>query len=71
MSETQMKPIWYFVGLMLLTMGTVIFISGLYHLVYPPATRTVLSEHHPAVWWGAFTAVFGGVMFLLSKKTSR
>jgi hypothetical protein len=60
-----MKTIWYFVGLLLLIMGTVITISGVYSLINPPAQAKVLSELHPDLWWG-FVMVAAGIVFLLT-----
>jgi hypothetical protein len=68
MSENNMKPIWYFVGLILLVIGGLILISGIYQLVYPPSKTTVLSELHPNLWWGSLMVVFGGGMFLKTRK---
>ncbi|PKL82306.1 MAG: hypothetical protein CVV24_10805 [Ignavibacteriae bacterium HGW-Ignavibacteriae-3] len=63
-----MKPIWYFVGLILIVMGGIIFLSGIYQFIDPPETKTVLAETHPAIWWGAIMFVFGGIMFLKTRK---
>jgi len=71
MSEQQMKPIWYFVGLILLIMGLVIFVNGIYQYLYPPATSTVLAKTHPDIWWGALMAIFGAVMFFSTRKKVR
>ena len=66
--EAQMKSIWYFVGLMLLTMGAVIFVSGIYFYFFPSGTATVLQELHPAIWWGAVMLIFGAIFFFSSKR---
>ena len=63
-----MKPIWYFVGLILLTMGGIIFLSGIYLLIDPPAVKTVLSETHPDIWWGAVMILFGLLLYLKNRK---
>ncbi|MBI3003883.1 MAG: hypothetical protein HYY49_00530 [Ignavibacteriales bacterium] len=63
-----MKPIWYFVGLMLTAMGILIFAAGIYQLFNPPEVRTVLAESHANIWWGAIMFLFGGFMYL---KTGR
>jgi FtsH-binding integral membrane protein len=70
MSEHQMKPIWYFVGLILLVIGGLVFLSGLYQLINPPTATTVLAELHPNLWWGVIMIVFGGVMYLKTRKQS-
>ena len=68
MSEHTMKSIWYFVGIILLVMGGIICMTGVYQLIHPPAITTVLSETHPNIWWGAVMILFGGVMYLKARK---
>ena len=63
-----MKPIWYFVGLILLAMGGIIFLTGIYLLFNPSSHHTVLSDSHPNVWWGIIMIVFGLIMFLKTRK---
>lgn len=70
MAEQRMKPIWYFVGLMLLMMGCLIALGGVYDLINPPVVKTVLGETHPNLWWGAVMAVFGGGLYWKSRKES-
>ena len=69
MSEHQMKSIWYFVGLMLVVMGLIVLGSGVSTALDPPATRTILAETHPGIWWGAVLATFGGLLFLRNRKS--
>jgi len=64
----QMKPIWYFVGLMLTAMGAVVLVSGLVDYSGERTVRTVLSELHPAIWWGAIMIVAGLILFLSNRK---
>jgi hypothetical protein len=67
--ETKpMKPIWYFVGLMLTAMGAVVLVSGLLDYSGERTARTVLSELHPAIWWGAVMIVAGMIFFLTNRK---
>jgi hypothetical protein len=56
-------PVWFFVGLLLLIYGVLIFISGLTEWSHPP--ETVLSNLHAAVWWGALLIVLGGIYCLM------
>lgn len=70
MSDHRMKPIWYFVGLMLLVMGSITLIAGIYEIISPPMTKTVLAETHPGIWWGAVMVAFGGFMYFKTRKQS-
>jgi hypothetical protein len=63
-----MKSIWYFVGLLLTTLGIIITISGLYSLISPPAEPKVLAYLHPDLWWGLFMLAFGLVFALLNRR---
>jgi len=42
-----MRPIWYFVGLLLTIIGVMILGAGVYDLFFPPARQTILAEMHP------------------------
>jgi hypothetical protein len=67
--ETKaMKPIWYFVGLMLTAMGAVVLVSGLFDYSGERTAKTVLSQLHPAIWWGAIMIVAGLILFLANRK---
>jgi uncharacterized membrane protein YdbT with pleckstrin-like domain len=66
----KMKPIWYFVGLMLTLMGLVIEISGLYRYFSAEHTKTVLENLHPEIWWGAII-IIAGVILLLANRRAR
>jgi FtsH-binding integral membrane protein len=60
MSEKHhIVPVWFFVGVLLLVYGAMIFISGLVEWSHPP--DTVLAELHAPVWWGMLLIVLGGV----------
>jgi hypothetical protein len=50
-------PVWFFVGVLLLVYGVLIFASGLAEWSHPP--DTVLAELHAPVWWGALLFVLG------------
>jgi hypothetical protein len=60
MAEDQrIIPVWFFVGVILLIYGVLIFATGIYGLFHPPVT--VLANLHPAVWWGALLTIIGAV----------
>jgi len=63
-----MKPIWYFVGLILLLIGSIIFISGFYLLFSPQETNPVLGELYPNIWWGALMILVGFIYVFKNKN---
>jgi predicted membrane channel-forming protein YqfA (hemolysin III family) len=67
----EMKSIWFFVGLMLLTMGAVVFISGIYYYNNPERGSTVLNDLHADIWWGAVIIIAGAIFFFSNLKKSR
>jgi amino acid permease len=66
----KMKPIWFFVGVILLVMGAVILGSGIYDLVRHVESNKVLGRLHPAVWWGGLMTVFGLLFVWLNRKST-
>lgn len=65
-----MKPIWYFVGLILTIMGGIILLSGIYNLANPPANQVVLAEKHPDIWWGAIMLVVGIIYIIKNRNVT-
>ncbi len=55
--KRRMVPVWFFIGVLLLIYGLIIFAIGIYALSYPP--ETVLGKYHPALWWGILLTVIG------------
>jgi hypothetical protein len=51
--------IWFFTGICLGVNGFLIFITGIYEIIHPPAQQVVLSNLHSNVWWGGALFVFG------------
>jgi hypothetical protein len=56
-------PVWFFVGVLLLIYGVMIFVSGLVEWSHPP--NTVLAELHAPVWWGALLTALGSIYCLM------
>ena len=56
--ETAELSIWFFCGILMLTYGVVLVITGIMEFHHPPPT--VLATLHPTLWWGLLIAVFGG-----------
>ncbi len=63
-----MKPIWFFVGLILLIMGIIIVLTGVYSLFNPAGDKKVLSDIHPDIWWGGIMVVVGLIYVLKNKN---
>jgi hypothetical protein len=61
--EHHMIPVWFFVGVLLLIYGILIFIQGVVEWSNPP--NTVLSNLHPTFWWSLILIVLGA---LFTKK---
>ncbi|HLZ93396.1 MAG TPA: hypothetical protein VKQ28_16950 [Candidatus Acidoferrum sp.] len=60
MSESRhIIPVWFFVGLLLLTYGALILASGIAEWNDLPST--VLANLHAPVWWGGLMVLLGGV----------
>lgn len=64
-----MKPIWYFVGLILMIMGIAVLLEGVYLFYYPPEKPTVLAGTYPSFWWGSVMIVSGGAFVLKNHKS--
>ncbi len=52
-------PVWFFVGVLFLVYGVLIFGSGLAEWSHPP--NTVLADLHAPVWWGILLIALGVV----------
>ncbi|NOX90558.1 MAG: hypothetical protein GXO77_16255 [Calditrichaeota bacterium] len=69
MTENKaMKPIWFFVGLMLIVVGGLVFLTGIYLYFNPESAHTVLSNTYPNLWWGGIMIVFGIFMLLIKDE---
>jgi hypothetical protein len=61
--DHHMIPVWFFVGIILLIYGIIIFGTGISERSSPPleALKSMpLWVQHPAIWWGALLTVIGG-----------
>jgi len=63
-----MKPIWYFVGLVLVVIGGLILLSGIYYLLTGSVHPTVLANLHPEIWWSGVMLIVGIVFLILSRN---
>jgi hypothetical protein len=61
----RMLPVWFFIGIILILYGVMIFFEGVYDLSHPPGT--VLEDLHSAIWWGVIMVVVG-VIFTANNR---
>ena len=61
--DHHMIPVWFFIGVLLFIYGLIITATGIDEYSSPPPT--VLSNLHPAIWWGALLIVIGGIYIYL------
>jgi hypothetical protein len=64
----EMKPIWYFVGLVLLTIGVLVLLTGIDMLAFGFKSPSALARLHPNIWLGAIMVVAGAVFFFKSRR---
>lgn len=65
--EKGMRSIWYLVGLILLAIGILVFIAGIYNLINPTDQNIKLTGLHTNIWWGALIAVTGAIYIVKNK----
>ena len=61
MHRSNMIPIWFFIGALLLAYGVLILGAALYELSSPPEHPVVLYNLHAGIWWGALLIVLGAI----------
>jgi len=54
-----MISIWFFIGVLLLAYGALIFGAGVYGFSHPP--DVVRADLHAGVWWGVLLLILGSV----------
>ncbi|MBU2444969.1 MAG: hypothetical protein KJ666_05275 [Bacteroidetes bacterium] len=65
-----MKPIWYFVGLILVITGLILVGAGIYSLIYPGDEKKVLADLHPNLWWGIFMVIVGLIYWIKNRNVT-
>lgn len=64
----QMKPIWYFVGWVLIIIGLLVLSAGIYHLFVPIKYHIELHGLHISIWWGTVLILGGVVLSFFNRK---
>jgi len=52
-------PIWFFIGVLLVTYGALITGYGVYEVATGRLADVALNELHAPLWWGAVLALLG------------
>jgi hypothetical protein len=65
-----MRSIWYFVGLVLLEMGGLVFVAGIIDYATQTAASTALAHTYPGIWWGGIM-IATGVLFYGTHRNKR
>ena len=55
----HMLPVWFFIGVILVIYGILIFATGIFEMNELP--DTVLAELHAPIWWGVLLAIVGAI----------
>ena len=63
-----MKPIWFFVGVLLLVNGVFVLFADVFYAMNPPEHATVFAHARPGLWWGLLMLVVGGVFLLTNRR---
>jgi len=62
-----MRPIWYFVGLLLSIYGVIVAGGEIIFTLNPPEHPTAMAHLRPGLWWGGMM-VIAGVIFLFANR---
>jgi uncharacterized membrane protein HdeD (DUF308 family) len=63
-----MRSIWFFVGVILLVIGIITFIAGIYDLMFPVIRNIRLACLHTNIWWGILVAITGVIYIVRNKN---
>lgn len=64
-----MRPIWFFVGLLLVVDGSLVTIADIIYTMNPPDHMTVLAHLRPGLWWGVMMVIAGIVFLVANRRT--
>jgi divalent metal cation (Fe/Co/Zn/Cd) transporter len=67
-NEKRMRSIWFFVGLIMLVIGILVFLAGIYDLINPSVENIKLISLHTNIWWGALIAITGLIYTVKNKN---
>ena len=67
-TEKGMRSIWFFVGLIMLITGVLVFLAGIYELINPTVQDVRLIGLHTNIWWGILIAIAGAIYTVKNKN---
>lgn len=65
--KEQMRPIWYFVGWVLLAIGLVVLAAGIYNLFLAVPEASMFDHLYPDLWWGGVLIIVGSLYLYINK----
>jgi hypothetical protein len=60
-SDSRLISIWFFIGVLLLAYGVLIFGSSMYYASNPPEHPVVLANLNIGIWWGLMMFAIGAL----------
>ena len=67
-TEKGMRSIWFFVGLIMLIIGILVLLAGIYEWINPTVHNVRLTRLHTNIWWGILIAVVGAIYTIKNKN---
>jgi hypothetical protein len=64
-STERSLSIWFFVGILCLSYGLVLTVTGIYEFSHPLPDTIVLQNLHATFWWGVLMTVFGSMYTII------
>ncbi len=64
----QMKPMWYFVGWVMMIIGGLVLAAGVYYFFFPIHLDIALRGMHISIWWGAILIAGGFLLTFFNRK---
>ncbi len=68
--KKEMKSIWFLVGIVMFSIGSIVLISGIFYLIKPIDHDVKMSSLHTNIWWGLVIIIIG-LVYILSNKNKK
>ncbi len=66
-NSKKMIPVWFWVGVMMLTYGVLILGIGIYFVISPPQNYAARWTN-PNLWWGITMTIVGAIFLYLGRN---